>query len=275
MSERKRILVTNDDGIDARGIRVLVKTLSEVADIYVCAPKTEQSATGHGLTMGPGRYVDFIERQIPHTKLAYAVTGKPADCVKMGLGFLSEKKGVEIDYIFSGINHGGNLGTDTVYSGTVSAALEGMICGKSAAAVSLGSHQAEHFEAISKLALLAFRMLEQRSDDELTVLNVNVPDVPEEQVRGVLVTHLGRREYADFMVDNGADPDNYSCMYRGTPVVYDSDDLSIDTIAHQHGYATITPLQHDLTDRARYTALAAAGHDLSERYGLFRSGTSI
>ena len=92
MSERKRILVTNDDGIDARGIRVLVKTLSEVADIYVCAPKTEQSATGHGLTMGPGRYVDFIERQIPHTKLAYAVTGKPADCVKMGSVFCRRRK---------------------------------------------------------------------------------------------------------------------------------------------------------------------------------------
>jgi 5'-nucleotidase len=272
MRDRKKILVTNDDGIDARGIRMLVKTLSEATDIYVCAPATEQSATGHGLTMGSGRYIDFIERQIPHTKLAYAVTGKPADCVKMGLGFLESQKGVTIDYVFSGINHGGNLGTDTVYSGTVSAALEGMICGKSAAAVSLGSHQAEHFEAICKLALLAYRMLAQRSDDDLTVLNVNVPDIPEDEVKGILVTHLGRRDYEDFMVENGGDPDNFSCMYRGTPVQYDSDDLSIDTIAHQKGYATITPLHHDLTDRARYAALAAAGQDLSERYGLFRRG---
>jgi len=270
MSERRRILVTNDDGIDARGIRMLVKTLSEAADVYVCAPVIEQSATGHGLTMGPGRYIDFIERQIPHARLAYAVTGKPADCVKMGLGFLESQKGVTIDYVFSGINHGGNLGTDTVYSGTVSAALEGMICGKPAAAVSLGSHRAEHFEAVTKLAQLAFRMLVQRRDDDLTVLNVNVPDIPEDEVRGVLVTHLGRRDYEDFIVDNGGDADNYSCMYSGTPVVYDSDDLTIDTVAHQKGYATITPLHHDLTDRARYAALAAAGADLSERYGLFR-----
>ncbi|MCR5135112.1 MAG: 5'/3'-nucleotidase SurE [Clostridiales bacterium] len=268
MGNRRSILVTNDDGIDARGIRMLVRTLSEVADIYVCAPATEQSAAGHGLTMGPGRYIDFKERQIPRTELAYAVTGKPADCVKMGIGFLESQKGVSIDYVFSGINHGGNLGTDTVYSGTVSAALEGMICGKSAAAVSLGSHKAEHFEAVCKLALLAFRMLEQRSEDDLTVLNVNVPDIPEEEVKGIQVTHLGRRDYDDFMVETGS-ADAFSCMYRGTPVVYDSDDLTIDTIAHQHGYATVTPLHHDLTDRARYAALAAAGGSLSERYGLF------
>lgn len=266
---RKNILVTNDDGIDARGIRILIRTLSEVADIYVCAPKTEQSAAGHGLTIGPGRYIDFEERQIPHTKLAYAVTGKPADCVKMGLGFLESQKGVTIDYIFSGINHGGNLGTDTCYSGTVSAALEGMICGKSGAAVSLGSHRAEHFEAVQRLALLAFRMLEQRRDDGLTVLNVNVPDIPESEVKGVMVTHLGPREYDDFMLESGGDLANFSCAYRGTPVVYDSDDLSIDTIAHQHGYASITPLSHDLTDRARYTALAAAGQELTARYPVF------
>jgi 5'-nucleotidase len=136
----------------------------------------------------------------------------------------------------------------------------------------LGGHKAEHFEAVCKLALLAYRMLAQRSDDDLTVLNVNVPDIPEEEVKGILVTHLGRRDYEDFMVENGGDPDNFSCMYRGTPVQYDSDDLSIDTVAHQKGYATITPLHHDLTDRARYAALAAAGQDLSERYGLFRRG---
>ena len=91
MNDRKKILVTNDDGIDARGIRMLVRTLSEAADIYVCAPATEQSATGHGLTMGPGRYIDFIERQIPHTKLAYAVTGNPADCVLAGTLDLAPK----------------------------------------------------------------------------------------------------------------------------------------------------------------------------------------
>ena len=243
MNDRKKILVTNDDGIDARGIRMLVRTLSEAADIYVCAPATEQSATGHGLTMGPGRYIDFIERQIPHTKLAYAVTGKPADCVKMGLGFLESQKGVTIDYVFSGINHGGNLGTDTVYSGTVSAALEGMICGKSAAAVSLGSHQAEHFEAICKLALLAYRMLAQRSDDDLTVLNVNVPDIPAEQLKGVRVCPIGPRDYTDGIEFLRSEGGSEVWQYVSKATYRDDPDPEWDVTAWQEGWVTITPVQ--------------------------------
>ncbi len=119
------LLVTNDDGINAEGIKNLVDALSEVADIYVCAPDTEKSACGHGISIHDDIIVENAEYE--NAEKAFAIHGTPADCVKIGLELL-EKGGIHIDMVFSGINMGGNLGTDVLYSGTVSAAVEGALC---------------------------------------------------------------------------------------------------------------------------------------------------
>ena len=133
------ILVANDDGIRARGLTELVRALSGEASVYVCAPDGQRSASGHGITVS--KYITVKEEQVEGAEYALSTSGTPADCVKLGMKILSEK-GVKIDMLFSGINHGGNLGTDVLYSGTVAAAMEGSICGVPSVAVSVDNHDA-------------------------------------------------------------------------------------------------------------------------------------
>lgn len=146
------ILVTNDDGINASGICSLAEALSKVADVYVCAPHTQRSAAGHGITVS--KPIEVEERTFARAAKAYAITGTPADCVKIGTKILREQD-IKVDMVFSGINLGGNLGTDTLYSGTVSAAIEGSLCGIPSVAVSVNSHEATHFELACELAVNA------------------------------------------------------------------------------------------------------------------------
>ena len=135
------ILVSNDDGIEAKGLHVLVDALSRVPgnQVYVAAPDGQRSACGHGISMFEMLKID--ERQVPGAVWARAVSGTPADSVKFGMKYLAREENVRIDVVFSGINHGGNIGSDVHYSGTVSAAAEGLLCGVPAVAVSLGTHQ--------------------------------------------------------------------------------------------------------------------------------------
>lgn len=143
------ILVSNDDGIQAQGIKELVKALSKEGNVYVSAPASQRSASSHALSVNDKitmKKVDF-----DCAAMAFEVSGTPADCVKLGLYVLKEK-GINIDIVYSGINHGGNLGTDTMYSGTVSAAAEGLFRGLPAVAVSVNSHEAQHFEGACILA---------------------------------------------------------------------------------------------------------------------------
>lgn len=238
------ILIANDDGIDARGIHELAEALSEVADIYICAPDSQRSASGHGITVSKPITAD--ETEFNGAKLAIKLSGTPADCVKLGLRIL-EQKGIEIDMVYSGINHGGNLGTDTLYSGTVSAAIEGTICGKPAVAVSVNSHTPEHFQYACLLAKQAFEKTKDRLSPD-TVLNINVPDLPADQVKGVKYATLGNREYKEFFAPIKTDDGKTQYMYSGDPVIYEGLPDTIDVIAMQNGYATITPLHRDLTD---------------------------
>ena len=135
------VLITNDDGIRARGLRELMDALREQAGmtVYICAPDGQRSASGHGITMTDPIMVEEVE--IKGAELAFQTSGLPADCVKIGVELL-ERAGVHLDMVFSGINHGGNLGTDTLYSGTVAGAIEGSICGYPSVAVSVDSHDA-------------------------------------------------------------------------------------------------------------------------------------
>ncbi len=237
------ILVANDDGIDARGIKELVATLSTVADVYVFAPDGQRSAFSHSITTG--RKITGVRAEFPGAKLAYALSGTPADCVKLGCRFL-RARGIRVDMVYAGINHGSNLGTDTIYSGTVGAAVEGNICGVPAVAVSVGSHQATHFDYACELALSTLEKAADKIGPD-TVININVPDLPKEEVKGVRYTALGDRDYNESFSAEQAMKDTIEYEYSGAPLMYEGLPDVLDVISHQKGYATITPLQRDMT----------------------------
>ena len=246
------IMISNDDGIHARGINELIRALHEEAGatIYVCAPDGQRSASGHGITMN--ERIRVSEVLVDGAELAYQTSGLPADCVKVGLEFFA-RAGVTMDMVFAGINHGANLGTDTLYSGTVAAALEGSICGIPSVAVSVDSHQAEHFDYACELAVNAARaigkQIEEGTADARTVLNINVPNKPKDQVKGLRYCTLGERRYEEEYFPLEGDeimiPGEFT--YSGDPLYYTGLPDHIDVIANQDGYATISPIHIDLT----------------------------
>lgn len=237
------ILVANDDGIGAKGIMELARALSQVANIYVCAPDSQRSACGHGISIG--QPITVKKQDFPNAKGAWAISGTPADCVKLGLEILANE-GIKIHMVCSGINHGGNLGTDTLYSGTVSAAIEGCICGLPALAVSVNSHDPKYFDTACELAIKTVKASQGKIDSH-TVLNINAPNLPADQVKGVKITRLGAREYVDWFQPKEDEHGEVVYWYAGKPVVYQDLPDDIDVIAMQDGYASITPLHYDLT----------------------------
>lgn len=237
------VLVANDDGIGSEGIRHLVDTLSKVADVYVCAPEGERSATSHSITVRNPIVMEEVE--VENAKGAMRFSGTPADCVKMGIRFLKEK-GIQIDTVFSGINHGGNLGTDTLYSGTVAAAMEGVICGIPGVAVSIDSHRPTHFDAACKLTLDLFEIVKAGIPDGV-VLSLNVPNLPAAEIKGVKCARLGMRQYIEQFEETVNEAGQNEYWYRGLPVIYNCDEMSNDVTAMQQHFATITPLKFDLT----------------------------
>jgi 5'-nucleotidase len=248
------VYISNDDGIRAEGIKRLAAALSEVADIYIGAPEGQCSATGHGISLLEP--VGVRRTEFPGARLAYAIDGTPADCVKLGLG-LMEKEGIVIDKVFSGINLGGNLGTDTVYSGTVAAALEGLLCGYPAVAVSVNSHAPTYFEFAEELAVKA-ALLDFAQVDGQLMLNINVPNLPKEEIKGVKVTGLGRREYRGEFVEKENSGGVRKFGYAGVPVYYDDIDCDTNDVgADQEGYAAVAPIHFDMTNHALIEKLRA------------------
>lgn len=241
---KMNILIANDDGIHSRGIKELTAALAEVANIYVAAPHIQRSATGHGISMNEKIYAQQIE--FDHAKLAFSITGTPADCVKVGLSLLQEK-GIAIDMVFSGINHGGNVGTDTLYSGTVSAAIEGNICGYPAVAVSVNSHDAEYFSYACKLAVSTAKKADKRLSAKST-LSINVPNLPDEEIKGVVFPPLGLREYGEWFNACGEEGERKVYAYTGVPKTPKDIGEESDVSMIEQGYATITALNYDLTD---------------------------
>ncbi|MBR6443951.1 MAG: 5'/3'-nucleotidase SurE [Firmicutes bacterium] len=259
------ILLTNDDGIYADGINELAKALAAVADVYICAPEEERSASSHSITVRK----PFAVREVNHEAAVWAVSvaGTPADCVKVGVKVLSNR-GVNIDMVFSGINHGSNLGTDTLYSGTVQAAVEGALCDIPSVAVSVNSLAPANWGPACRLALNCVEKAYGRLDKK-TVLNINLPDVPEEELKGVRYTRLGIREYDDWIkpYDRGMEKkasgkgeeeyitiphtnrrEGKMYIYGGEPVFFEELEDDIDIKAMQDGYASITPIRYDMTD---------------------------
>jgi len=265
-NNKKNILVVNDDGIDAIGIHKLAEALSEVGDVYVCSPHKQRSASGHAITIG--RAVITEDVPFPEAKQALSMEGTPVDCVKIGLEIYRER-GIEMDMVFSGYNHGMNLGTDTLYSGTVSAAIEGAMCGLPAAAMSISTKHTfhktpEHFEVAMDMAkkiagsdLFLDKIEEVPKAQDINfilethvILNVNIPNLPKEKIKGVKVCPLSYHAYEEWFDERANEEGQRGYFYSGTPLAFgnaEADDS--DIIASGLGYITITPLHFDLTDR--------------------------
>lgn len=244
------ILISNDDGINAKGMKVLTQALAEIPgnNVYVWGPDGQRSATGHGITTSKPIMLNEV-KDYPYATMAFQTSGTPADCVKSGIAIMKKKYDVDIDIVFSGINHGPNIGTDVFYSGTFAAAAEGVFCGIPGVAFSLGTHTPsdEQLENCATLIKEVFAKAVPKLNRD-TVLNVNFPDVAPGDIKGLKVAKLGPREYDEaFDICQSPSGQNYF-WYAGNYKSYTGLPEDLDTMATQDGYITITPVKLEVTD---------------------------
>jgi 5'-nucleotidase len=246
-----RIVLTNDDGIDAAGLLEARKALEEVGEVLTVAPDRNRSGVGRSITFDTPLHVE--EREMADGSIGYACTGTPVDCVRLvALGLMDFKP----DIVISGINHGENLGDDITYSGTVAAAFEGIVVGVPGIAVSLAverpwHHHDEtelHFEPVARFAArLAEVSLEHLPAGR--ILTVNAPNVPEEELKGVRVTKLGRRFYTDELIEVRDERGHLGYdIYNNPPGRHEEE--GTDFAALEAGEISVTPVHLKLTDEA-------------------------
>lgn len=242
-----RFLLTNDDGIYAKGLSALYRELSKVADCLIVAPEIEQSAVGHAITMSRPLMVRAARKNGEF--LGYAVAGKPADCVKIGIGELSDRP---VDLVVSGINRGANVGVNVIYSGTVSAATEGAILGVPSMAVSLDTRKDADYSFAAKFARKMALFMMNHYPSRNIPLNINVPALPEKDIRGVAVTRQGTARFSDTF-ERRVDPrENVYYWLAGETMLSGGDEEGTDVLALRQGKISVTPVYYDLT---RYDAL--------------------
>lgn len=245
MSKKLSILISNDDGIFSEGIATLIREIKAIADVTVVAPETQQSAVGHAITVHRPLRVREVQKE--GAFFGYAVDGTPADCVKLATRHLMPAKP---DLVISGINHGSNTAISVIYSGTVSAATEGTILGVPSFAVSLTSFESnvDYSYAARFARRLALTVIE-RGLPNGTLLNVNVPPVPEEQIRGVVITKQGKSIWNDEF-EARRDPGNRQYFWLKGELVELDNEEDIDQRAILNNMVSITPIQYDLTNYA-------------------------
>lgn len=232
-----KILVSNDDGYLATGINVLTEALEAVADVVVVAPDRNRSAASNSLTLeSPLRVKKTGDNR-------YNVNGTPSDCVHLALTGLLEE---EPDLVVSGINHGANLGDDVIYSGTVAAAVEGRFLGLPTIAVSLVGHHLKHFDTAARVVVELVQKIETAALSPDTVLNVNVPNRPYDELEGIRAARLGFRHKSEPVV-RSKDPHGRTIFWVGPAGGgLDSGD-GTDFQAVEQGAVSVTPLKVDLT----------------------------
>jgi 5'-nucleotidase len=241
-----KILVSNDDGYLARGINVLADALSEIADIVVVAPDRNHSGASNSLTLHSPLRIHRV------TDSRYFVNGTPSDCVHLALsGYLD----FEPDIVVSGINHGANLGDDVIYSGTVAAAMEGRFLGLPAIAVSLVGPRATHFDTAARVACDLIRRLQKTNLPDETMLNVNVPDLPYDELQGVFATRLGFRHKSEPLIKE-KDPHGKTIYWIGPAGPGQDAGPGTDFEALDAGAVAVTPLKVDLTRHEALPGLA-------------------
>ena len=244
------ILITNDDGIYADGIIELAKSISKIANVYVVAPESQRSATGHAITIHSPIMVHKID--MGENIKSYAISGTPADCVKVGIEGLF--KDINIDLVLSGINNGPNLGTDVIYSGTVSAAIEGFVQNKPSIAFSLNEFNVSK-EVYSQVSKHASKIVNDIKD-KLNILNdciLNV-NIPNGEVKGTKITRLGERKYEN-VLEERVSPHGKRYFWIGGKVKELEQENDSDIIAIEEGYITITPVNIDMTNNKKIEIL--------------------
>ena len=232
-----KILVSNDDGYMARGIIALADALSEIAEVILMAPDRNHSGASNSLTLHSPLRVRQVEKN------RYFVNGTPSDCVHLALsGYLDD----DPDLVVAGVNHGANLGDDVIYSGTVAAAMEGRFLGLPAIAVSLVGQHGKHFDAAAKVASDLVKRLQDKPLPGDIILNVNVPDLPFDELSGVEVTRLGFRHRSEPLVKE-EDPRGRTIYWIGPAGPGQDAGPGTDFDAVERGAVAVTPLKVDLT----------------------------
>jgi 5'-nucleotidase len=236
-NRKMRLLLSNDDGYSALGLISLAKGLREYADVTVVAPDKNRSGASNSLTLQQPLRATTVSEQV------IKVDGTPTDCVHLAVTGLLEE---EPDMVFSGINHGANLGDDVLYSGTVAAATEGRFLGLPAVAMSLASHDSDYFDAAVQVAIDLFKQLKHQPLPPDTILNVNVPNLPIDEICGYQSTRLGQRHKAEPVI-KAFDPRGNEVYWVGPAGPEQDAGPGTDFYAINHGYVSVTPLKIDLT----------------------------
>ena len=239
------ILLSNDDGYFAPGLNILAEYISKIADIIVVAPERNRSGASNSLT---------LDRPLTVRKASngfYYLNGTPTDCVHLAVTGLIEEVP---DMIISGINDGANMGDDTIYSGTVAAAMEGYLLGIPSFAVSMSQHNATHFETAAKVIVELIEHYKAKTFPAPILMNVNVPDVPYAELKGKVVTRLGKRHKAEPVIKSTS-PRGDTLYWVGPAGLAADAGEGTDFYAVANNQVSLTPLQADLTHHQQLDAL--------------------
>ncbi len=237
-----KILLTNDDGVFSKGIEALYMVLSVEHEVTVVAPETEQSAVGHAITWLDPLRVNMVNRNGHY--FGHALKGTPADCVKIAVSELMDSPP---EIVVSGINLGANVGVNVIYSGTVSAATEAAVLGIPAIAVSIDSFAPASFGGATEFIPKLVAMVGKEGLPPGVCLNVNVPNLPAEKIRGVRVTKQGKLKLVE-KYDRRMDPRNHVYYWLKNESIQQDQDPEADSCALASGYISVTPIHHDLTN---------------------------
>ncbi len=244
-NSRKKILISNDDGIHSEGLVTLARALESVGDVFIVAPDRERSAVSHSLTLHRPLRVKKISPNV------ISIDGTPTDCINLSLnGILPVKP----DLVVSGINFGANLGDDITYSGTVSAAMEGTLFGLPSFAISLACEDVAKFETASKFAVKVARLILKNGLPKDTLLNINIPYVAEKDIKGIKFTKQGKKTYSGAIVEK-VDPRGKKYYWVGGSKIDIKHDEDTDLMAVYENYVSITPLHLDLTNYSSFKEL--------------------
>ena len=234
-----RILISNDDGINSKGLHRLHEALSELGEVFVVAPDRDQSAVSHSLSLFRPLRLDEV------TDHVYCVDGTPTDCINLAInGLLKDHKP---DLVVSGINKGENLGDDITYSGTVSAAMEGTLLGVPSIAISLAAKNDFNFDSACHYCLEISKYVLEHKLPKDTLLNINVPGLKRSEIRGVAITRQGKRVYEEPVVEK-TDPRGRKYYWIGGDELGFINIKNSDIAAVKEGYVSVTPITLDLTD---------------------------
>lgn len=240
-----RILISNDDGYFAPGLNILATHLAKIADITVVAPERNRSGASNSLT---------LDRPLSVRKASngfYYVNGTPTDCVHIALtGLMDEMP----DMVVSGINDGANMGDDTIYSGTVAAAMEGYLLDIPSFAVSMSQHNATHFETAARITVELVQHYAKTALKSPTLLNINVPDIPYDEIQGRSITRLGKRHKAEPVIQLQT-PRGETVYWVGAAGQPNDGGIGTDFYAIAHNHVSISPIQVDLTKHSQLTEL--------------------